>query len=206
MPICGPGFSPPALRPLTAKKPGGVSVSPVHLPRAALLRGVNVGGAGRLPMDRFRDLLAGLGLERPETVIQSGNAVFGSALCDAALGPAIADAVAAAFGFRPEVFILDRAALAAALAHPFGDVPPEQVHAVFGQGTAEPDSRVIAALAAPSETWDWAPGLFRLHAPDGIGRSRLMARLPALLGGTTTARNLRTLHLVAGRMAARAQP
>lgn len=44
--------------------------------RVALLRGVNVGGAGKLPMAAFRDLLAGLGFQRVETLIQSGNAVF----------------------------------------------------------------------------------------------------------------------------------
>ena len=44
----------------------------------ALLRGVNVSGAGKLPMAEFRALLGGLGLGEVRTYIQSGNAVFES--------------------------------------------------------------------------------------------------------------------------------
>ncbi len=42
----------------------------------ALLRAVNVGGRGTLPMARLRDLAAGLGFEAPQTLLQSGNLVF----------------------------------------------------------------------------------------------------------------------------------
>ena len=62
--------------------------------RVALLRGVNVGGAGRLPMVEFRATLVGLGLERVRTYIQSGNAVFDSYLSPAGLEALIRDAVA----------------------------------------------------------------------------------------------------------------
>ncbi len=43
----------------------------------ALLRGVNVGGVA-LRMDELRTMLLGLGLEKVETYIQSGNAIFES--------------------------------------------------------------------------------------------------------------------------------
>ncbi|HLQ17746.1 MAG TPA: DUF1697 domain-containing protein, partial [Tabrizicola sp.] len=46
--------------------------------RVALLRGVNVSGAGKLPMAEFREVLVGLGLGAVRTYIQSGNAVFES--------------------------------------------------------------------------------------------------------------------------------
>jgi uncharacterized protein (DUF1697 family) len=41
-----------------------------------LLRGVNVGGAKRVPMARFRELLAGLGFTGIATLLNSGNAVY----------------------------------------------------------------------------------------------------------------------------------
>jgi uncharacterized protein (DUF1697 family) len=41
-----------------------------------LLRAVNVGGTGKLPMAAFRKLIDGLGYRNVETYIQSGNAVF----------------------------------------------------------------------------------------------------------------------------------
>lgn len=50
------------------------------MPRfAVLLRGVNVGGANRVPMASFRSLLGSLGYDGVRTLLNSGNAVFGSA-------------------------------------------------------------------------------------------------------------------------------
>src|SRR6185295_14280393 len=42
----------------------------------ALLRGVNVGKAKRVPMAEFRKLLEGLGYTSVVTLLNSGNAVF----------------------------------------------------------------------------------------------------------------------------------
>jgi len=44
----------------------------------ALLRGINVGGHKRVAMSDLRDLLAGLGLANPRSLLQSGNLVFES--------------------------------------------------------------------------------------------------------------------------------
>lgn len=161
---------------------------------AVLLRGVNVGGAGRLPMADLRAALAGLGLEAPKTLLQSGNAVVGSDLPAEDLAERIGAEIAARFGFRPAVLLRDGAGIAAALAHPFEGARPDQVHAFF---LADPGAAVDAAaadrLAATSERWCRGPGLVWLHAPDGIGRSRLAAGLPRLIDCPVTARNLRTV-------------
>jgi uncharacterized protein (DUF1697 family) len=45
----------------------------------ALLRAVNVGGTGKLPMADFRKVLEDLGFYNVQTYIQSGNAVFDAA-------------------------------------------------------------------------------------------------------------------------------
>ena len=71
-----------------------------------MLRGVNVGGAGRLPMADLRALLTRLGCEAVETYIQSGNAVFRFAGDAAVLAEAdCARALPKRFGFRPAVFL-----------------------------------------------------------------------------------------------------
>lgn len=44
----------------------------------ALLRAVNVGGTGKLPMADLRQMCMELGFEKVETYIQSGNLVFNS--------------------------------------------------------------------------------------------------------------------------------
>jgi uncharacterized protein (DUF1697 family) len=45
----------------------------------ALLRGVNVGKAKRVPMADLRSLLCGLGYDKVATLLNSGNAVFSAA-------------------------------------------------------------------------------------------------------------------------------
>jgi uncharacterized protein (DUF1697 family) len=44
----------------------------------ALLRGINVGGNKKVKMAELREMLSGLGMEAPQTLLQSGNAVFRS--------------------------------------------------------------------------------------------------------------------------------
>jgi len=63
----------------------------------ALLRGVNVGKANRVPMAELRELLDALGYTNVATLLNSGNAVF-----DATTGSAAghAKAIAAALGER----------------------------------------------------------------------------------------------------------
>jgi uncharacterized protein (DUF1697 family) len=172
--------------------------------RIALLRGINVGGAGKLPMAAFRDLLRDLGLTSVSTYIQSGNAVFRSDLATGVLEPMIRDAVAARFGFAPETFVLTAAEIATALTdHPFDGADPKFVHVFFLRelpGTL--DDAGMRALAAAGDGWALSPGRLTLHTPAGIGRSKLAGRLHNFLPGQMTARNLRTVAALK-RMATR---
>ena len=45
--------------------------------KVLLLRGINVGGHGKLPMAVLKEALIAAGADQPETYIQSGNAVLG---------------------------------------------------------------------------------------------------------------------------------
>jgi uncharacterized protein (DUF1697 family) len=72
----------------------------------ALLRAVNVGGTGKLPMADLAKLLTKLGYTAVKTILQSGNAVF---TCD---GPADAKreatleaAIAKAFGLQTAIVV-----------------------------------------------------------------------------------------------------
>lgn len=162
--------------------------------RIALLRGVNVSGAGKLPMAAFRDLLSGLGLGSVRTYIQSGNAVFESDGDIRALETVIRDAVAARFGFAPETFVLTAAEMADALSeHPFANADPRRVHVFFLRETPEPDEAALRKLALPGDGWHIEPRRFTLHTPSGLGTSKLAERLPRLLPVPMTARNLRTV-------------
>lgn len=162
--------------------------------RIALLRGVNVSGAGKLPMAEFRDMLAGMGLSGARTCIQSGNAVFYSDLAGQELERMIREAIAARFGFAPETFVLSADELAGALAdHPFGSADPKLVHVAFLRETPAPDEAALRALALPGDGWHIGPRRFTLHIPGGYGTSKLAEKLPRLLPAPMTARNLRTI-------------
>ncbi|MFN4203449.1 MAG: DUF1697 domain-containing protein [Tabrizicola sp.] len=164
----------------------------------ALLRGVNVSGAGKLPMAEFRAMLAEMGLGAVRTHIQSGNAVFESDLPRAELETAIRNAVTARFGFASDTFVLAPADLEAALTdHPFAGADPARVHVFFLRETPAPDPATLRALARPGDGWHVGPRRFTLHTPEGYGTSKLAEQLPRLLPQPMTARNLRTLAALA---------
>jgi uncharacterized protein (DUF1697 family) len=170
--------------------------------RVALLRGVNVAGAGKLPMAEFRAMLGGMGLAAVRTYIQSGNAVFESDRPAAELEAAIRDEVAARFGFAPETFVLSDGELAEALHdHPFTGAEPKFVHVFFLRETPSPDEAALRALALPGDGWQSGPRRFVLHTPGGFGTSKLAEKLPRLLPQPMTARNLRSLAALQAMLA-----
>jgi len=167
--------------------------------RVLLLRGVNVGGAGRLPMADFRDFLARCGAVQAQTYIQSGNAVYSG---DSAVDARIQAGFAAQFGFSRPLFFYDLSDYAGILdANPFavlGAADGAAVHIAFlAQPLPMPDFTALAALAANGEALAQTARALYLHAPNGIGRSVLAAKLSQLRGTDLTVRNQRSAMAIA---------
>lgn len=168
----------------------------------ALLRGINVGGHHKLPMKELVAELTDPGLSDVETYIQSGNVVFCSRETDASsLSERIGSTIRSSHGFEPKVMVLSREELrAAAEANPFpqADAEPTTVHLFFlAEPAAEPDLELADAVKAPSEELVLTEKVLYLHTPDGLGRSKLGAKVEKVLGGVqTTARNWRTVRKV----------
>lgn len=160
-----------------------------------LLRGINVGGTGRLAMADLRALVQKLGGRAVKTYIQSGNLVF-SGLVDAkAFEQIVAGEIEAAHGFRPRVLLLaaeDFREIVAGYPWPEALEAPKTGHIWFTAGPSATDPERFAALAAKTERTALAEHALYLHAPEGIGRSPLAARAERLLGVAATARNLAT--------------
>lgn len=57
-----------------------------------------------------------------------------------------------------------------------------------------PDLDSLTKIKSPTERFHLAGNLFYLHAPDGVGRSRLAGWVEKLLGVPATARNWRTVR------------
>jgi uncharacterized protein (DUF1697 family) len=155
----------------------------------ALLRAVNVGGTGILPMKELQSLCVELGLENVRTYIQSGNVLFDSRHTEPALTRKLQQAIAEKMG-RP-VGVLLRTALELRTiidANPFQDAKPSQVGVVFLPKPAPAD--VLTGLAIPGrEAVRMIGREVFIHYPDGMGRSKL--KLPFAADGTT--RNLNTV-------------
>ena len=161
-----------------------------------LLRGVNVGGHGRITMSDLRERLAAGGLEDVRTHLQSGNAVV-SAPDGAEVDEIAAAALRLWLGKAPTFFAMSRAAFSERLATcPYTASDPSRVIGLFHE-RGDPDAARLDALAAPAERWHAAPGVLWLLCPDGLGRSRLAAGAERAIGGPATGRNLRTLRVLA---------
>ncbi len=164
----------------------------------ALLRGINIGGNNKLPMKDLTALLTGMGLREVQTYIQSGNVVFRSAAKDrAALAAKISAAIKAQHGFAPRVWLLDAAELHKAIAdnpYPEAESNPTSLHLLFlAEMPPHPKLKELDALKTSSERYTLEGKVFYLHAPDGVGRSRLAARAEKLLGVAATGRNWSTV-------------
>ncbi len=166
----------------------------------ALLRGINVGGNNTLPMQDFRDLLAGLGCVDVATYIQSGNAVFRHSGSAAQLSASISDGIESDFGFRPAVMVIAaRSFSVIAAANPYSDLAddPKQVHITFLESPAiSANLARLEELASNGEEFILKDTAFYLYAPNGIGRSKLAAAVEKCLGVATTSRNARTVSKI----------
>ncbi|HEX9031204.1 MAG TPA: DUF1697 domain-containing protein [Streptosporangiaceae bacterium] len=154
---------------------------PTHV---ALLRGVNVGGGGKVPMAELRTVVASLGHSEVSTYIQSGNVIYTPSHGDtSALASELEAAITATFGVRSPVIVLSRGELADVVrANPYPDEPvPKYVHGVFlpadPSETAHEFVAGAVATSASQGSRDEARIVGRtlyLHTPDGFGTSELV--------------------------------
>lgn len=164
----------------------------------ALLRAINVGGTGKLPMAELKSLCEGLGFADVSTFIQSGNVIFRDSGDQDAIAARLDAALAERLGKPPGVFLRTPGELAAiAKANPFPAMEPNRVLVSFFAEPVPEDA--LHGLVAPDGEEVVALGreIF-IHYPIGSGRSRL--KLPILKTGTS--RNINTVTKLAALAAA----
>jgi len=163
-----------------------------------LLRAVNVGGTGKLPMTELKSMCDAAGFKSVRTYIASGNVVFKSSLAEAKV-KATLEAALAAYGGKP-VTVLVRTAeeMAAVLANnPFPAMPANRTHAFF-LDKAPPAHALQTVSGQVGEQLGLGQREIYVYYPDGAGVSKL--KIPAAKNGT--ARNMNTVAKLAEMAAA----
>jgi len=159
----------------------------------ALLRAVNVGGTGKLPMTELKAMCEQEGFAKVKTYIASGNVVFQSELPEAKVKSTLEIALAAYAGKPVGAMVRTAAEMAAVLAaNPFQDKPANITVAIFLD--AAPPANFVDAISHHAGE-QFQPGLREIYVyyPEGQGQSKL--KIPAAKNGT--ARNINTVAKLA---------
>ena len=167
----------------------------------ALLRAVNVGGTGKLPMTELHALCEAAGFTKVRTYIASGNVVFDTdrpaKTAKAALERALAEYVGRPVGVMIRTGPEMNAILAA---NPFASAAPHRVVAIFLDNP--PPADALAGMTGRRDE-EIALGVREIyvHYGAGVGQSKL--KIPAATAGT--ARNMNTVAKLA-KWVARCSP
>lgn len=162
-----------------------------------LLRGINVGGHHKLSMAELRGALESAGCEAVHTYIQSGNLSLVHSDSESAVAHQIQQVLKVTFNIRTDVWVVNRrtwAEIIAANPFPEAAVEPKTLHVYLPLGRlSQAAIGKIEAAASQCERVVWeAPALY-LHAPAGIGQSRLVRGMDAMAGTPVTGRNWKTM-------------
>jgi uncharacterized protein (DUF1697 family) len=155
----------------------------------ALLRAVNVGGTGKLPMADLKSLCADAGFDGIETYIASGNVVFESkeraARVQSELESRLRDYAQKPIG----VFVRTPAQLREILrGNPFSKVDPRLTYVFFLEHKPSHDATTNVLRRVDEELFAGKREIY-VHYPSGMGQSKLV--IPA--AKYATARNMNTI-------------
>jgi uncharacterized protein (DUF1697 family) len=159
----------------------------------ALLRAVNVGGTGKLPMSDLKDICEELGFGAVRTYIASGNVVFESRKSEAAIKAALEKRLDAYAGKPVGVLVRTAVEMAQVLAdNPFPKATPNRTMAVF-LDRAPPADTLAGVRGQKDEEIRLGRREIYIHYGEGMGQSKLV--IAAAKAGT--ARNMNTVAVLA---------
>jgi uncharacterized protein (DUF1697 family) len=159
----------------------------------ALLRAVNVGGTGKLPMSDLKAMCEELGFADVRTYIASGNVVFTSRKSEAAVKSALEKQLEAYAGKPVGVLVRTADEMAKILAdNPFPKLAPNRTMAVF-LDRAPPADTLATIRGQKDEKIRLGTREIYIHYGEGMGQSKLV--IPAAKLGT--ARNMNTVAVLA---------
>ncbi|MFQ3457814.1 DUF1697 domain-containing protein [Bradyrhizobium sp. UFLA01-814] len=164
------------------------------MPRyVALLRAVNVGGTGKLPMTELKAMCIDEGFADAQTYIASGNVVLSSKLGAAKIKAALERRLQAYAGKPVGVVVRSADEIAAVLkANPFPKAPPNHTVAIF---LDEPPPKDALKNIKGRQDEEVRLGKREIYVAYGSGMGRSKLKIPAAAKGT--ARNINTIAKLA---------
>jgi uncharacterized protein (DUF1697 family) len=159
----------------------------------ALLRAVNVGGTGKLPMSDLKAMCEDAGFSKVQTFIASGNVVFESK-ASASKVKCDLEARLLAYAESPIGVVVRTAAEMAAVlkANPFPMAAPSHTIAIFLDASPPADA-LARASGVKDEQMRLGKREIFVYYGAGMGKSKL--NIPAAKSGT--ARNMNTIAKLA---------
>jgi len=159
----------------------------------ALLRAVNVGGTGKLPMSELKSMCEAVGFADVRTYIASGNVLFSSKLGESAVRKKLEQQLHDYAGKPVGVLLRTAAEMAQVLAdNPFAEAPGNRVVAIFLD--APPPANALDDVKHQKlERLACGTREIYVHYGDGMADSRLT--IAAAKAGT--ARNINTITKLA---------
>jgi uncharacterized protein (DUF1697 family) len=159
----------------------------------ALLRAVNVGGTGKLPMAELKAMCVAAGFAKVQTYIASGNVVFQSAASEKRVKALLEERLAVYAGKPVGVVVRTAGEMAVVLkANPFSKEAPNRTVAIFLDEVPPTDALKHAVGRSGEEMRLGAREIYVLY-DEGMGTSKL--KIPAAKAGT--ARNMNTVAKLA---------
>jgi len=164
----------------------------------AFLRGVNLGPNNKISMPALRAMAEDLGYADVATYINSGNLIINSPKKAATVEREIADAIKDTFGRPIDVAVRTPAQLKKLLAeNPYPDGDSSQVTVAFLTKAPAADAKQkVAAVAKDYEPFTFSGQQVYVNYSQGIGKSKLAEKFSAIIGVSSTVRNIRTLEKV----------
>lgn len=164
----------------------------------ALLRAVNVGGTGKLPMSELKAMCEDAGFEQVRTYIASGNVIFASSLPETKVRQALESRLQAYAGKPVGVLLRSQAEMAQVAAdNPFPEAPGNRVIAIF-LDAAPPVDALQQISGRQGERLALGRREIYVHYNEGMADTKL--KIPAAKAGT--ARNMNTVIKLAEMAAA----
>jgi uncharacterized protein (DUF1697 family) len=149
-------------------------------------------GKNVVPMKELARLLEENGYKRIQTYIQSGNVILQG---DTASPEGLSKLMETRFGFLPHIIVIENSEFATIVRlNPFDCKDGKSVRFYFCAETPTLNQEQLAHYKAELEEVKVVGNVLYLAAPDGIGRSKLVANMAACLRVTTTGRNLNTVN------------